>query len=598
MVKELNSMRPLFSRKDKYYYVALFAMMIVGAFLDVIGVGAIPVFVATLAVPERILEHPVAAGPLAALGIENGTDLAIWGCVGLLIVFVIKNAFLSFLHYAQIRITEVHRVRLSDRLFRAYMHAPLEFHLSRNSAELLRNVQAETRELIVGLLNPVLNASMGTLMTLGIIVLLALVMPPIVLGAAAGVGIASWIFIRIFRMRLKRYGEEAKFERKESIRAVNQGLGGLVDAIVLRRVDHFTTEFHRSMRKFATVDRLRQFIAKSAPMVLETVAAVGLLLIVLTLMLGGTDAAVLVPTLAGFGAAIVRLKASISLIVAGISQMNYSMAAIPIVVGDLQLLEKGGGMVQKQTKRPKPIEFRREIVLDGVTYAYPNTDSPAVADISLSIPRGTSVAFVGSTGSGKSTLINVILGLLNPSKGAITVDGIDIHANLAAWHANLGYVPQTIFLLDDTIRGNIAFGVPDAELDEDKLWTAIRAAQLEEFILTLPAGLETVVGERGVRLSGGQRQRVGLARALYHNPEILIMDEATSSLDNQTESLVMRALEDLKEGRTFIMIAHRLSTVRNCDQLYFIRDGRIEASGTYDELSVMHGDFRRMADVA
>lgn len=582
-------------------YILLFVMMAVGSVLDVVGVGAIPAFVATLAVPEKVMSHPIGAKVIDFFGIADGKQLVIWGCAGLIVIILLKNAYLSFLYYAQIRITEVHRVRLSDRLFRAYLKAPYEFVLSKNSAELLRNVQVETKEILTGVINPILNILMGLLMTLGIVALLVVSMPPIVWTAAGIVGLASWIFLRIFRGRLKQYGLESKRERKESIRAVNQGLGALVDARVLGRVDYFARAFQRSMSHYAHVDRLRQFIARSSPLILESVAVVGLLMIVLGLVLSGTDAATMVPTLALFGAAVVRLRTSAGQVIAGITQMNYSAAAIPVVTGDLKLLDKPGRNGSKGKSKDKskvqPLPFERALRLRNVTYSYPNTEHPALRDVDLSIERGSRIGFVGSTGSGKSTLVNVILGLLQPQEGLVEVDGVDVFKCIGQWRRNIGYVPQVIYLLDDSIRRNIALGLTDEEIDEEKVWEAVHAAQLESFVNSLPDGLDTIVGERGARISGGQRQRIGLARALYHQPQVLIMDEGTSALDNQTESLVMQAIDELAEGRTIIMVAHRLTTVRKCDRLYFLRDGIVDASGTFEELSQTHGDFRRMAEV-
>lgn len=601
MIKELGRIRPLFARRDKGMYVALLVMMGLGSLLDVIGVGAIPAFVATLAVPDKVMEHPLGAKLIHALGISDGQELVVWGCLGLIVVFLLKNAYLSFLHYAQIRITEVHRVRLSDRLFRAYLEAPYEFILSKNSAELLRNVQVETKEILTGVINPILNVLMGFLMTIGIVLLLILTMPPIVWSAAGVVGLASWIFLRVFRKRLKQYGLESKRERKESIRAVNQGLGALVDARVLGTIEYFARAFQRSMAHYAHVDRLRQFIAKSSPLILESVAVIGLLVIVLGLVLSGTDAASMVPTLALFGAAVVRLRTSTGQIVAGITQMNYSAAAIPVVTGDLRTLEsklshRTPGSKGKRKSRVQPLPFENEVRLRNVTYSYPNAPTPALQEVDLSIERGSRIGFVGSTGSGKSTLVNVVLGLLQPQQGTVEVDGVNVFDEIARWRANIGYVPQTIYLLDDTIRSNIALGLRDDEVEDDRVWEAVHAAQLESYVQSLPDGLDTVVGERGARISGGQRQRIGLARALYHQPQVLIMDEGTSALDNQTESLVMRAIDDLAEGRTIIMVAHRLTTVRKCDRLYFLRDGVIDASGTFEELSQTHGEFKQMAE--
>ena len=603
MIKQINRLRPLFSRRDKLLYVALLLLMIGGAFVDVAGVGAIPAFVAALAVPEKVMAYPAAARVLDMLGITETTELVLWGCLALGVIFILKNAYLAFLHFAQVRITEYHRVRMSSRLFSAYMRAPYEFQLKRNSAELLRNVQGETKEIFTGIINPVLHVVMGGLMTAGIVVLLVATTPGVAFIGLGIVGGGSWVFLRIFRTRLQRYGQEAKHERKESIKAVNQGLGAFVDARILGREGHLIQAFVRSMAHLAYVDRLRQVISKSSNPVLETISVLGLLLIVVALVLTGWEPMAMVPLLALFGAATVRLRASLSEMITGISQIHYSIAAVSNVTDDLNLLEdkalqRKGGRKHPKKEAVQRLPFQHALVLDGVSYTYPETTEPALRDISLTIEKGTSVAFVGSTGSGKTTLINVILGLLRPQQGTIQVDGADIFSNLRGWNENVGYIPQTIFLLDDTIRRNIAFGLPDEKIDSEKLQAAVRAAQLEEFVASLPEGLETVVGERGVRLSGGQRQRVGLARALYHNPEVLIMDEATSALDNQTENLVMQALEELKEGRTFIIIAHRLSTVRECDRLYFLRDGRVEAEGTFEDLTHRHVGFRRMAEVA
>ena len=572
-------------------------MMIFGAVLDVVGIGAVPAFVAALAVPDKVMEIPLVADVLGFLGIGPGTELVVWGAIGMIAVFVAKNFYLYLILATQVRITEHHRVRLATRLFAAYVRAPWEFHLRRNSSELLRNVYSETLEIISGVINPLMSFMMNAIMTLLTVVLLLALTPGVAVFGLAFVGGASWLFLRIFQGRLARYGVEAKEERKQMIQAVTQSIGALTDVRVLGREAYFVESFRRSVANFARVFRLNEVIKKTSPYVLEMVAVTGLLGIVLVLVLLGRNTATLVPMLALYGAAIVRLRQSIGQMVSNISQMQFSGAAIPIIVRDYELLEQSIREHENQASTVEPIPFSDNIEISDITYAYPDSDRPALENISLTIRRGQSVAFVGSTGSGKSTLINVLLGFLKPEKGQIMVDGKDIHDNLPGWLKHIGYIPQTIVLLDDSIRRNVAFGIRDEDIDDAQVDMAIAAAQLTEFIESLPEGLETVVGERGVRLSGGQRQRVGLARALYHNPDILVMDEATSSLDNQTENLVMKALEELKANRTFIMIAHRLSTVNQCDRLYFLKDGRIEADGTYEELKTVHEEFQRMAEI-
>ena len=380
------------------------------------------------------------------------------------------------------------------------------------------------------------------------------------------------------------------------IQAINQGLGSILDVRTSSKESYFIKVFHKSVANFARVARLNQVIKKASPYILELVAVTGLLGIILVLLNTGHDAAGLVPILALYGAAIVRLRQSIGHIVGSVGEIQYSGAAIESVVTDLERLEPIGQREKENAKQGLFSQFSNTIEVCNITYNYPDTEKAALKDISLTIEKGESIGFVGSTGSGKSTLVNIILGLLKPQQGDVIVDGESIYRDLEGWRKHVGYIPQTIVLLDDSIRRNVAFGVNDKDIDEEQLNLAIEAAQLSEFVDSLPDGLDTITGERGVRLSGGQRQRIGLARALYDNPLVLVLDEATSALDNHTENLVMQTLDSLKEGRTFIVIAHRLTTVQKCDRLYFLDNGLITAQGTFEELRVQHQAFKKMVE--
>lgn len=381
------------------------------------------------------------------------------------------------------------------------------------------------------------------------------------------------------------------------VKAIQQGLGVIKEIRVLHREKTFIQTLEKSM--WQTIKAARyQFLANHITQpYMEFISVAGLLSIAILLVLMGHEAETIAPTLILFAAAFIRLKPAIASVVQGVNNLRFGVVSIDPIHEDLTLLEKHALKKSNQTKdnNSTGMQLHHRLDLEGVWYRYPGSDQYALKDITLTLPKGHSIAFVGSTGAGKTTIVDVILGLLKPEKGRIAADGMDIHDNLSAWQRNIGYIPQFIYLTDDTIRHNVALGLADKNINEEQLQHAIQASQLETFVESLPQGLDTVIGENGIRLSGGQRQRIGIARALYHNPEILVMDEATSSLDNVTEKSVIMALDALKKNRTIIMIAHRLTTVQNCDVLYYIKNGKIESSGTYNELIKTSNEFKALA---
>jgi len=303
----------------------------------------------------------------------------------------------------------------------------------------------------------------------------------------------------------------------------------------------------------------------------------------------------IVPIIAMFGVAIVRLIPAINQVTQLLTDLQFNIASVNPVYDDLTLLKESTQAFRSDRRKKQKLELKKSIVIKNLHYQYPKSTEQALNGVNLEILYGNSVALVGSSGSGKTTLADSLLGLLVPQKGAILVDGVSISESISGWQQNIGYIPQFIYLSDDTLKRNIAFGLPDDKIDNEKILKAVELAQLSDLIEHLPQGIETVIGERGTRLSGGQRQRVGIARALYHEPQVLVMDEATSALDNITEHQIIGAIEALKGERTVIMIAHRLTTVMNCNVLFFMENGKIVDKGTYQELLIKNADFREMA---
>ncbi len=433
---------------------------------------------------------------------------------------------------------------------------------------------------------------MQGLILISISILLLATEPVVTVFAGTILGISSGLFLKVLHAKTKREGQIAQKERQVSIQVINQGLGGIKEVLVSGNSGYFTKKFLTSIRRMTSADAFILVAEKISQPFLECIIVLGILAVAGILLFMGRSLESIAPTLALFGAALIRLKSCMIKIVSSFTNLRYNAVAINPIWEDLNTIS---APVTPLSTSATTNRLQNSIKINELKYSYPGSDKPSINDINLTIPKGGSVALVGPTGSGKTTLVDLMLGLLKPDEGAILEGNVDINTNLTEWHQKIGYIPQFIFLLNDTIKNNIAFGLEDSEIDEQKLQKAIYMAQLENFVSSLPEGVETIIGERGIRLSGGQRQRIGIARALYNNPEILIMDEATSALDNTTEKLLILALEKLKEDRTIIMIAHRLSTIKNCDALYFMKDGHIIASGNYEELLSKCDEFRKMA---
>lgn len=568
--------------------VALLGMMVLGTALETIGIGLVIPVLAFMSQSNPIAQGSGIGPRLAALGDLTHEQLLIATMLALVATYVIKTAFLAYLNWRQARFVFELQVHLSHQLFEGYLRQPYTFHLQRNSAQMIRNVVNETSQFSHVATIPALTLLAEGFVLLGISALLLAMATLGALVVMLTVGLASYAFHRVTRVRSLLWGEARQYHEGMRIQHLQQGLGGVKDVKLLGREAQFLAQYAIHNRGAAVVGQ-RQLVLQNLPRLwLELLGVVGLAALVLTMLGQGKPLNALIPTLGLFAAAAFRLMPSVNKLLTSIQSLRYAEPVIDTLVTELSHVPgaaSGTGAA---------LPLRRTLDVEAVSYTYEGAADPALRDIRLSIPHGASVGFVGGSGAGKSTLIDILLGILTPSQGVVRVDGEDIQANLRGWQNQIGYVPQHIYLVDDTLKSNVAFGLSSEQIDENAVWHAIRAAQLDEFVNQLPAGLETVVGERGVRLSGGQRQRIGIARALYHNPAVLVLDEATSALDAATERGVMDAVKALRGDKTILIVAHRTSTVEHCDTIVRLVHGRVAEIG--DSRTILAGLVAAQAD--
>lgn len=572
----LRLMWDVLTRRQQRATVVLLSLTFVGMLLETLGVGLIIPALALMTRVDLATRYPAVAPFLHMLGNPDRARLIVWGMLVLVAVYALKAAFLAFLIWRQTRFVGDVQVDLSRRLFATYLRQPYGFHLQRNSAELINNVVGEVTLFAHTCLMSGLNLITELLIITGITVLLLVVAPVGAIVVAALLGLPTWIFHLLTRERLMYWGRARQHHEQQRVQHLQQGLGGVKEMLLLGRERDCLNQYEHHNLGSARAISHHQLLQQLPSLGLELLAVCALAGLVLVMLATGRALESLLPVLGLFAVAAFRLLPSANRAINAVQSIRYSLPAIKVIHHEV-LLSRAAA--QAPVSAPLAQRFREALTLAEVSFQYPGTPGATLQQISMKIPRGACVGFIGGSGAGKSTLVDVILGLQVPSGGVVSVDGVDIQRNLRGWQGQIGYVPQSIFLTDDTLRRNVAFGLPEEEIEDEAVRHAVAAAQLDEFIATLPAGLQTMVGERGVRLSGGQLQRIGIARALYHDPAVLVLDEATSALDTATERGVMAAVRALRGRKTLIIVAHRLSTVENCDWLYRLEAGCIVEAG-------------------
>lgn len=558
----------------------LILLMLIGALLETLGVGLVIPSLALMTQSDLAARHPRFEPILAALGHPSREHLVLIGMLAFVALSAVKTVFLGLVTWWQSQFVSDLQAGLSQRLFSGYLRLPYAFHLRRNSSELIYNTTAlSTATATVAQQTLVLLTELMVLT--GISLLLLSVEPFGAIVVVSTIGVAGWGFNQLMRTRILRWGKAYKYHEARRYKHLQEGLGGVKDVKLTGREHDFLAQY-RFDTLSATHALERQVTLQALPRLwLELLAIAGLAALVLVMVENGRPLDALLPTLGLFAAAAFRIMPSVNRLLGAVQSVRFNLPVIETVHAEISMLPD-----EVPPVAAAPVAFHHTLALDHVTFRYVGAPVDALSDVSLVIERGSSVGFVGGSGAGKSTLVDVILGLLTPESGAVLVDGVDIQASLRRWQDQIGYVPQFIFLTDDTLRRNVAFGLADEQIDEAAVQRAITAAQLDEFVASQPEGLNTVVGERGVRISGGQRQRIGIARALYHDPAVLVLDEATSSLDNATERDVMEAVRALARDKTVLIVAHRLTTVAHCDRLYRLEGGVVVEHGAAPQMLV------------
>ena len=571
VVRKLNY---IFNTKQKVEIFWLFVIICIGSGLELMGVSVILPIINGIMAPDKMLEEPAYIWIYEKFHMTSVRPLIMLLLVSLIVVYVIKNAFLIYMYNKQYKFIFENQRVLADRMVKCYMSQPYLFHVSKNSAELLRNINEDTGNFF-GALQAGIKLLTELMVCLVLGVYLLIKDKTITISVVCLLAIMLWLSVKVYKKNLVRMGARNRFYQMSLNKWVQQSFGGIKEVKILNKEKFFYDKYDEAYRGHAKSEYTYHTLLMIPKPIIETMCICGLLgAIAIKFWWRGADITYFVPILSVFAIAAFRLLPSFNRITEYLGTILYQKSAITSIYEDLKEIDELNAQKREKNKEEKAIQFQNKIEIKDLTFGYPGAEKEVLKDLNLEIRKKSSVAFIGHSGAGKTTLADILMGLLKPAKGDVCVDGVSIFEGLNSWHQIIGYIPQTIYLMDDTIKNNIAFGIEEKEIDPARLKYAVEQAQLSQLIEELEFGLDTKIGEMGVRLSGGQRQRIGIARALYHNPEILVLDEATSALDNETEKAVMDAIETLHGKMTLIIIAHRLSTIKDCDYVYEIGDGK------------------------
>ena len=564
----------ILNRRQKRDGIILFFLLIIVSLLEMLGVSVIVPFIITMLEPDKIMSNQYIAPIVSWLKITDYRHFMYVVSGGIIIIYVLKNAFILYVNYFQSRYRNRLEKDLNVKMLSSYMKRPYTFFLQVNSAEIIRGVNNDITN-VASVVDGYSSIFAEGLTCLVIGIFLICMNPFMALSLLAIAGITALVIIMGFKGITGRCGVQTREAFAEKFKHMNQAVTGIKEISVAQRKQYFVQQFADSAEKAADSNTTYLWISKAPSRLIETVF-IGSLLIVVTISYSAAGNNLeFVTALGAIGIAAVRILPSVSTLANAMNGLVYMRPSLEEAYDNLMEADRYQQVAGSiEAEAPEEIGFYSKIKVNRISWRY-QTGLPLVLEnLDLEICKGEAIALIGESGAGKSTLADILLGLLKPEAGSVTVDGTDIFSIQSGWSKLIGYVPQMVFLIDDTIRKNIAFGIPEEEIEDEKVWHALEQAQMKNVVEGMEGGLEAIVGERGIKLSGGQRQRIAIARALYHDPDILILDEATSALDSDTESAVMEAIDALQGRKTLIIIAHRLSTIQNCDKVYEIKDGK------------------------
>lgn len=574
MIRIIKKYAKLLDQRQKKRVILLFFIMLVGAFLEVLGVSLMVPLLTAVMQPDIVETNKYVRMICDILNLYSYRSFVLACIVALVLVFILKDLYIIFEYYVQYRFVYNNRFATQCRLLHAFLHRPYEYFLHADSGEIMRVVQSDVST-TYNLLSILLGMAAELIVSTALLVTVFIINPWMTLMVGILLLFVMLLIAKIVKPRLQKQGKIFQKHAAVTNKWLIQAINGMKEIKVTSKESFFEKNYNKSGTKMIRAERYNAILQNTPRLIIEMSSVCSMLIVIGIMIYRGQEMKTLIPALGAFAMAAVKLMPSANRITTAINAVAFQEPALDKLLENLEVLEEAAIYEELESKNNGKLTLKKEILLSDITYAYPKGKTTVLDHAVMRIPVGKSVGIVGTSGAGKTTAVDILLGLLNPQEGQVLADGIDVKTAYKDWLSHIGYIPQMIFMLDGSIRDNVAFGCGKEEQRDERVWAALDEAQLAEYVKGLPEGLDAQIGERGIRLSGGQRQRIGIARALYSNPELLIFDEATSALDNETEAAIMESINALRGKKTMVIIAHRLTTIEGCDIVYRVENGQI-----------------------